>query len=247
MTESEFLANDDPAAMLRGLYVRHNCDEFGANRGDGTYGISDRKIHLWSEAVYELAGSDSHLAYEYLLKSEPPSEHWLREGQQWEPSSRTFCQSIPAGHRAAACNLLRDIVGNPWRPVVLCGSIHPVVQLPVDPKCPGCAPILRWNDGTVPKLAAAIYEDRTFERIPILADALEEAGYVSAPAGHEWERSGFRSATAPCVRCGVQWATDAHRAVGKRCVADTDILAHLRGPGPHVRGCWVVDLLLGKE
>ncbi len=28
---------------------------------------------------------------------------------------------------------------------------------------------------------------------------------------------------------------------------DTGILGHLRGPGPHVRGCWVVDLLLGKE
>jgi hypothetical protein len=26
-----------------------------------------------------------------------------------------------------------------------------------------------------------------------------------------------------------------------------DILGHLRGPGPHVRGCWAVDLLLGKE
>jgi hypothetical protein len=28
---------------------------------------------------------------------------------------------------------------------------------------------------------------------------------------------------------------------------DAEILAHLRGPGPHVRGCWVIDLLLGKE
>jgi hypothetical protein len=26
-----------------------------------------------------------------------------------------------------------------------------------------------------------------------------------------------------------------------------EILTHLRGPGPHVRGCWAVDLLLGKE
>jgi hypothetical protein len=26
-----------------------------------------------------------------------------------------------------------------------------------------------------------------------------------------------------------------------------EILGHLRGPGPHVRGCWVVDLLLGKS
>ena len=28
---------------------------------------------------------------------------------------------------------------------------------------------------------------------------------------------------------------------------DADLLAHLRGPGPHVRGCWVVDLLLAKN
>jgi hypothetical protein len=29
--------------------------------------------------------------------------------------------------------------------------------------------------------------------------------------------------------------------------ADAALLGHLRGPGPHVRGCWAVDLLLGKE
>lgn len=28
---------------------------------------------------------------------------------------------------------------------------------------------------------------------------------------------------------------------------DGDLLGHCRGPGPHVRGCWVVDLVLGKE
>jgi hypothetical protein len=55
-------------------------------------------------------------------------------------------------------------------------------------------------------LAQAIYNDHRFGDLPILADALEEAG----------------------------------------CSA-TDILDHLRGPGPHVRGCWVVDLLLGKS
>jgi hypothetical protein len=65
---------------------------------------------------------------------------------------------------------------------------------------------LVWQDGTVPKLAQSIYDERTFDRLPILADALEEAG------------------------CD-----------------DTDILGHCRGPGPHVHGCWVVDLLLGKE
>jgi hypothetical protein len=27
---------------------------------------------------------------------------------------------------------------------------------------------------------------------------------------------------------------------------EADLLAHLRGPGPHVRGCWALDLILGK-
>ena len=60
--------------------------------------------------------------------------------------------------------------------------------------------------GTVVQLAQVIHNDRAFDRLPILADALEDAG---------------------CT--------------------DPDTLAHCRGPGPHVRGCWVVDLLLGKS
>lgn len=83
--------------------------------------------------------------------------------------------------------ILRDIAGNPFRPITVNRDW------------------LTWNDRTVPKLAQTIYDDRRFDLLPILADALEEAG------------------------CG-----------------DADILAHCRGPGPHVRGCWVVDLLLGK-
>ena len=56
------------------------------------------------------------------------------------------------------------------------------------------------------KLAEAIYEERAFDRLAVLADALEEAGCTNP-----------------------------------------DILGHLRGPGPHVRGCWVLDCLLGKS
>jgi hypothetical protein len=55
-------------------------------------------------------------------------------------------------------------------------------------------------------LAQAVYDKRAFERLPDLADALEEAG---------------------CT--------------------DAEVLGHLRGPGPHVLGCWLVDLLLGKS
>ncbi len=63
-----------------------------------------------------------------------------------------------------------------------------------------------WLTPTVLALARGIYEERVFDRLPVLADALLDAG----------------------------------------CEAD-DVLTHCRSPGPHVRGCWVVDLLLGKE
>jgi hypothetical protein len=87
--------------------------------------------------------------------------------------------------RAAGAHLLRDIFGNPFRPVAF------------DP---------RWRTADVLALARGIYDERAFDRLQLLADALMDAG-----CDHE------------------------------------DVLAHCRGDGPHVRGCWVVDLVLGKE
>jgi hypothetical protein len=59
--------------------------------------------------------------------------------------------------------------------------------------------------GEAARLAQGIQADQAWDRLPILGDALEEAG-----------------------------------------CADEAILAHLRSPGPHVRGCWALDLVLGK-
>jgi hypothetical protein len=85
--------------------------------------------------------------------------------------------------------LLRDIFGSrPFRPV----NIAP--------------DLLAWNDGTVGRIAEGIYDERTFDRLPILADALLDAGCNAA-----------------------------------------ELLAHCRNAGPHVRGCWVVDTILGKN
>ena len=50
--------------------------------------------------------------------------------------------------------MLRDIVANPFAP-----------SRPIDPA------LLRWNDGTVLRIATGIYEERAFERLPVLADA----------------------------------------------------------------------------
>jgi hypothetical protein len=88
-------------------------------------------------------------------------------------------------------HLLRDLFGNPFRPITLDQS---------------------WLTPTVTQLANAAYEERILpsgqlelHRLAVLADALEEAG------------------------------------------ASGDILSHLRGPGPHVRGCFVIDRLLNRE
>jgi hypothetical protein len=90
--------------------------------------------------------------------------------------------------RAGQVTLLRDIIDNPFSTVSLDSSI------------------LSWHDGTVVQLARAIYDDCRFEDMPVLADALEEAG---------------------CT--------------------DESILRHCRSGLNHVRGCYVVDALLGKQ
>jgi hypothetical protein len=90
------------------------------------------------------------------------------------------------GASGAACaDLLRDLFGNPIRPITI--NSH-------------------WLTSNVLDLARTIYEERAFDRLPILADALMDAG-----------------------------------------CADEANLSHCRSEGPHVRGCWVVDLILGKK
>ena len=82
-------------------------------------------------------------------------------------------------------DLLRCIFGNPFRPAT------------IDPT---------WFTSPAVALAASMYESRDFAPMPILADALQDAGCENA-----------------------------------------DVLAHCRNAqAPHVRGCWVVDLVLGK-
>jgi hypothetical protein len=96
---------------------------------------------------------------------------------------------------AAQAVVLRDLFGNPFRPL------------------PPLAPsLLNWHGGIILKLAQAAYDHRDLPsghldpaRLAVLADALEEAGCTSP-----------------------------------------DLLNHCRRPGVHVRGCWVIDLLLGK-
>lgn len=97
-------------------------------------------------------------------------------------------EQVEAREKAVQADLLRDIVGNPFRPVTLDASL------------------LDWRDRTVVRIAQSIYDDRSFEPLGILGDALEEAGCMN-----------------------------------------TALLSHCRSKGPHARGCWAVDLVLGKQ
>jgi hypothetical protein len=81
--------------------------------------------------------------------------------QYWSNPQDADWNSASASERQEQAHLLRDIFGNPFRPAV------------IDPAW------LQWNDAAIPRLAQAIYDDRRFDNLPILADALEEAGCTS--------------------------------------------------------------------
>jgi hypothetical protein len=69
---------------------------------------------------------------------------------------------IGAAEQAHQADVLRDVFGNPFRPTA-------INQLWRD-----------WQGGTSRKLAQAIYDGRRFEDMPVLADALEDAGCTDA-------------------------------------------------------------------
>ncbi len=100
-------------------------------------------------------------------------------------TQHAYDEQIRVLERSVQATFLRDILGNLFRPVTF-SSV--------------------WRTDTAVSLARQMYESRDFSAMPIVADALQDAGCDSA-----------------------------------------DILDHCRRDGPHVRGCWVVDLVLGKE
>jgi hypothetical protein len=115
---------------------------------------------------------------------------WVTLAEALHPSAGNAGAAIAAEDRVH-CELIREVVGNPFRPVALDLALRTAI---------------------VVSLATAAYEQRPLPgggldpaRLCVLADALEEVG------------------------------------------AAEEVVTHLRGPGPHVRGCWALDLCLGKS
>jgi len=234
MTEAEWLSCTDPTPMLEfldasgraskrklrlfaGACCRHiwglltdrrsrEAVEVAERSADGLAG--EQELHAAWQAAREV--SDTSQAEVWQRTAARAAEGtaaglgalgavWALGGGEAAARSPALARALAAGSqpafqegRAHSGALLRDILGNPFRPVTLSPA---------------------WQTPQVVALAQAAYDQRGLPagtldttRLAVLADALEDAG-----------------------------------------CADADLLGHLRGPGPHVRGCFVIDALLGKS
>jgi hypothetical protein len=220
MTEAEWLACEDPIPMIE--HVRQTI-RVGRAEGRKNYLlavaccrlvwelIEDERLRrgvLWAEAFADDTTdpnewhdivSGVHYAYQGVYSSTGGGLHQRFNGEhaialavsrlmQKVPSYATadvlVASTNSEGFNPAGATLLREVFGNPFRTTAFSAS---------------------WRTDTAVTLARTMYESREFSAMPILADALQDAGCDSE-----------------------------------------DILNYCRGEGPHVRGCWVVDLVLGK-
>ena len=142
--------------------------------------LADREGKLDAEAC----ARGCERAAERTLAPEDAREQAPRAWRECYLLTDNLLRGEPA--RTFTRAVVYDIFGNPFRPIAF------------DPA---------WRTSDVTALATGVYEARTFDQLPILADALQDAGCESA-----------------------------------------DLLNHLRDPdAAHVRGCWALDLVLGKE
>ena len=196
MIEAEWLTCDDAQQMFRAI-----PGELLANR----------KLLLFTVATLRTPVSDAKPDAEWLARLELTER--LADGE-WVIAQLRFRWGIQKGGHAPpehphewasnligiACHPKRLAHLSSWRgvmPAYLCdifGNPFRPVTFPA------------WRTDTVLSLARQMYESRDFYPMPILADALQDAG------------------------CD-----------------NNDVLNHCRQPGEHVRGCWVVDLILGKQ
>jgi hypothetical protein len=178
MTEQEWLEDTDPDVMLDFMFER----------------ASRRKIELYTSGCYR---SVWHLLPDERFRHKMNVRDRYFDGLATEAEldlAIKAAEDVPKHVWLAAWDsippqrqvqILRDLFGNPFRPARIAQS---------------------WLTPEVVALAQEIYDNYAFDRLPVLAGALEEAGRDNE-----------------------------------------EILGHCRGPGLHVRGCWAVDAVLGKE
>lgn len=268
MNEAQWLTSTDPAAMFH--HLRYAPVGVGGRlrrtEEGGPLLASDRKLRLFAAAMAIQAWG-----LKYALSAKGGYEHWANG--EADPSDHEDDEASPlrvvrswlsdpegAIGPTTQAAILRDIIGNPFADCTW--LIHRCPHCGQEGRwhfrgsddalgewlwCPDCNVEMRhrrdiwcdWREGTVPRLAAKIYDERAFDRMPILADALEEAGCSA-----EEKCPSCQGEKGHVVGVGVWQTCGPCRATGH---VPNPLLQHLRGPGPHVRGCHVVDALLDKS
>lgn len=222
MTESEWLTSTDPAAMLE-----HLTHDLVHAAGVGTTRvarkpalISDRKLRLVCHAVLTACGKGP-FAEDYQPTGTSSAATWASRCLGPFVNGSLLSQH-PELNRPA---LLLEIRGNPF------WALSWVRKEDADwvyDIAPGINPA--WLSPDALGLARTIYNEQAFDQLPILADALSDAGCTSPILMNHCR------GLEPCPSHDTVNVCDLCKDTG---------WMPLRGP--HVRGCWAVDLLLGKE
>lgn len=246
MTESDWLSTDSPIALFRQVRTRLSARKLqllacGCCRLFEAVFTPEQRAHLsaverhadgladrseYQAAVDEFgrhsveqvlqtptgiiasgasASPASALAQALMAVVSTPADFGLERVLVWLPS--VAARVAGPGEKAAAsqkarramCGVFREVVGNPFRERVAAGPGWTAAG-------GGAAWWMIKVSETARSIALGVQAEQAFDRLPILADALEDDG-----------------------------------------CADGDLLSHLRSTSHHLRGCWAVDLVLGKS
>jgi hypothetical protein len=144
--------------------------------------------------------------------------------QRWALDQVAAAQNANHPRAEEMSNLARDILGNPFREIVF----NPVWLL--------------WNDRAIERMARWIYCNFSWDHVPRLGDALMDAGALEDNLLVK-HLHGFE----PCLVC--QGRGSIVKEWSRFAVDCLDCAGSGWMPmrGQHCRGCWPLDLLLGKE
>ena len=210
MTEQEWLRCDDRYAIVNYLWDKHLFDQWPSNRKLKLFARASYRMNLEAhdrrlDAALDLLerNADGLAPDTEVMETAQALGVQIKEGEAtYEFLAADFYsvanvlgydiqrQMACAVHNGSKFNLialLAEMFGNPFQPIAF------------DP---------RWRTEDVVGVARMIYDEHRFDLMPMLSDALRDAG------------------------CD-------ERRVHKHCRSD-------RGT-PHVRGCWLLDLTLGKS
>ena len=234
MTEAEWLACTDPTPMLE--FIRGKA--------------SDRKLRLFAAARCRLFRPDWNDwwpireavdAAEQFSDGLCPAGQLTRFHQTWEDFSWDLRLNTIDPHGGSTV-LLPDRLGLVLVQVVSSPEAGPAARGTLYDDLESYF-IGTWKDGPQERRAECQLLQEVFGNPfrPVTASPSWRSPQVVALAQAAYDERELPAGTLDTSRLAV--LSDALEDAG--CTAAA-LLGHLRGPGPHVRGCWAVDLLLGK-